>query len=76
LKTQKELSGISVEFNEQNYRIVEQQKQKGLVSNIEFIDAKLNMQNARISDINNYYDFITGMVELYYLLGKLEEIIE
>ncbi len=76
LKTQKELSGISVEFSEQNYRIVEQQKQKGLVSNIEFIDAKLNMQNARISDINNYYDFITGMVELYYLLGKLEEIIE
>jgi outer membrane protein len=76
LKTQKELSVISVEFNEQNYRVVEQQKEKGLVSNIEFIDAKLNIQNARISDISNYYDFVTGMVELYYLLGKLEEIIE
>lgn len=74
LKTQKELSQINVEFNERNYKIVEQQKERGLVSNIEFIDAKLNLQDAKLSDISNYYDFITGMVELYYLLGKLEEI--
>ena len=76
LKTQKELSKISVEFNERNYKIVEQQKERGLVSNIEFIDAKLNLQDAKLSDISNYYDFISGMVELYYLLGKLEDIFE
>jgi outer membrane protein len=76
LKTQKELSKISVEFNERNYRIIEQQKEKGLVSNIEFIDAKLNFQDAQLTDISNYYDFITGMVELYYLLGKIEQFVE
>ena len=76
LKTQNKLSKMNIEFSERNYRIVEQQKEKGLVSNIDFIDAKLNLQNAKLSDISNYYDFITSMVELYYLLGKLEEIIE
>lgn len=76
LKTQNKLSKINIEFSERNYRIVEQQKEKGLVSNIDFIDAKLNLQNAKLSDISNYYDFITSMVELYYLLGKLEEIVE
>ena len=76
LKTQKELSRIRLEFNERNYRIVEQQREKGLVSNIEFVDAKLNLQNANLDDISNYYDFITGMVELYYLLGKLQNILE
>jgi outer membrane protein len=76
LKTQKELSKISLEFNERNYRIVEQQRERGLVSNIDFVDAKVNLQNASLDDVNNYYDFITGMVELYYLLGKLESILE
>jgi len=76
LKTQNELSKISVEFNEGNYNIVEQQREKGLVSNIELVDAKLNFQDAKLSDISNYYDFISGMVELYYLLGKLDKIVE
>jgi len=76
LKTQKSLSTVSVEYNERNYRIVEQQREKGLVSNIEFVDAKLNLQNAKLADVSNYYDFISGMVELYYLLGKLDEIVE
>ena len=76
LKTQKELSRIRLEFNERNYRIVEQQREKGLVSNIDFVDAKVNLQNANLDDISNYYDFITGMVELYYLLGKLQKILE
>ena len=76
LKTQKALSKISLEFNERNYRIVEQQRERGLVSNIDFVDAKVNLQNASMDDVNNYYDFITGMVELYYLLGRLESILE
>jgi len=72
LKTQIELSSANVELSENNYTIVASQKEKGLVSNIDFIDAKLNFQNARLTQLKNNYDFISGMVELYYLLGKLE----
>jgi outer membrane protein TolC len=65
LKTQIEIS--------RNYRIVEQQKEQGLVSNIDFIDAKLNLQDARLQNITSNYDFVSGMIELYYLLGKINE---
>ena len=72
LKTQRELSQVSLEYSDFNYRIVEQQKEQGLVSNLDFIDAKLNLQNAKLNDISAHYDFITAMVELYYLLGKVD----
>jgi outer membrane protein len=76
LKTQKELSITNVEFNEKNYKIVEQQKEKGLVSNLDFIDAKLNLQNSKLNRINTDYNFIAAVIELYYLLGKLDTLIE
>jgi len=76
LKTQMELSALNVEFNELNYQTIEKQKEKGLVSNIDFIDAKINLQNARIENISNRYDFISAVVELYYLLGMMESIVE
>jgi outer membrane protein len=72
LKTQRELSQVSLEYSDFNYRIVEQQKEQGLVSNLDFIDAKLNLQNAKLNDISVHHDFIAGMVELYYLLGKVD----
>jgi len=75
LKTQKELSKVNVTFTEHNYRVVEQQKEQGLVSNIDFIDAKLNLQRAMLDEISNRYDIISSMVELYYLLGKLDSIL-
>ena len=75
LKTQRSLSRTDVEYNENNYRVVEQQKEKGLVSNINFIDATVNLQNAKLNDVSNRYDFISAMVELYYLLGKLDSIL-
>jgi len=75
-KTQIELSRLNVDYTEANYKTVEKQKEKGLISNIDFIDAKLNMQNARLEVINNQYDFISSMVELYYLIGKLETLIK
>ncbi len=71
LKTQIELSRANVEFSENNYNVVASQKEQGLVSNIDSIDAKLNLQNAKLGQLKNKYDFISGMVELYYLLGKL-----
>jgi len=76
LKTQKELSETNVAFNEKNYNVIEQQKEKGLVSNLDFIDAKLNLQNSKLDNINTHYDFISAMVELYYLLGKLDGVIK
>jgi len=76
LKTQRELSHATVEFTRNNYNVIEQQKERGLISNIDFIDAKLNLQNAELNDINNQYDFISAMVELYYLLGKLDKIVD
>ncbi len=75
LKTQIDLSKTNVEYNEYNYRIAENQKEKGLISNMDFIDAKLNLQNAKLTDIKNQYDFIAAMVELYYLTGKLNSFI-
>lgn len=75
LKTQIDLSKTNVEYNEYNYRIAENQKEKGLISNIDFIDAKLNLQNAKLTDIKNQYDFIAAMVELYYLTGQLTTMI-
>ncbi len=74
LKTQKELNETNVSFNEKNYSVIEQQKEKGLVSNLDFIDAKLNLQNSKLENVNTYYEFISAMVELYYLLGKLDDI--
>ena len=76
LKTQKELSKTNVEFTENNYRVVEKQKEMDLVSNIEFIDAKLNLQNAKLTDIHNHYDFVIAMVELYYMLGKIDQLVD
>lgn len=76
LKNQRQLSKTTVEFSEHNYRIVEQQRAQGLVSNIDFIDAKLNLQNARLNEVNTHYDFISAMVELYYLQGDLDKIID
>jgi len=76
LKTQRELAGVTVEFSEQNYRIVERQKEQGRVSNIDFIDAKLNLQNAKLNQVTAHYDFIAATVELYYLLGRLEPMVK
>ncbi len=73
IKTQLELSALNVEFNELNYRTVEIQREKGLVSNIDFVDAKINLQNALLENVSNRYDFISGVVELYYLLGKIDK---
>lgn len=73
LKTQIELTKINVEFNKNNYRIVEQRRDKGLISNIDYIDAKLNLQNAELENISTEFDFISAMVQLYYLIGKIEQ---
>ena len=76
LKTQMDLSILNVEYNELNYSTIEKQKEKGLVSNIDFIDAKVNVQNSRIENISNRYDFISSVVELYYLLGIVNSIVK
>lgn len=76
LRTQRILSATSVQYSESNYRTVEIQKEKGLVSNIDFIDAKLNLQNAKLNQLSINYDLISTIVELYYMLGKVETVIQ
>lgn len=75
IKSQLELQKSTVEFSENNYKIVERQKERGLVSNIDYIDAKLNMQTAAIEYVSSSYNFISSIVELYYLTGKIESLI-
>ncbi len=75
LKTQRELSKLNVKYSQNNYRIIEQQKERGLISNIDFINTKLALQNNELTDITNQYDFISAIIELNYLLGKLDKIV-
>ena len=75
LKTQMAFSETNVEISQNNYTIAAEQKEKGLISNMAFIDAKLSLQNAKLGHLKNRYDFISAMVELYYLTGKLENLL-
>ena len=73
--TQKALSKTNLEYNEHNYRIILQQHDQGLVSNIDLLDAQLDLREAHINDIATQYEFISAIVELYYLLSKLETLL-
>ena len=75
-KSQRELSKLNVKYSQNNYRIIEQQKERGLISNIDFINTKLALQNNELTDITNQYDFISAIIELNYLLGALNEIVQ
>ncbi len=74
VRSQHELAAAALELAEINYQIIEQQKEQGLVSNLDFIDAKLNMQNSAITKISSEYDLISSVVELFYLTGRMNEI--
>ena len=75
LKAQRELSKLNVKYSQNNYRIIKQQKERGLISNIDFINTKLSLQNNELTDITNQYDFISAIIELNYLLGKLDKVV-
>ncbi|MDE2887373.1 MAG: TolC family protein [Gemmatimonadota bacterium] len=76
LKTQRELIGTSLAFNENNYRIVSREKEMGRASNLDVIDAKLNLQNARLLEITTQFDLTSAVIELRYLMGGLDELVE
>ncbi len=76
LKTQRELIRTSLDFNENNYRIVSHEKEMGRVSNLEVIDAKLNLQNARLLEITTQFDLTSAVIELSYLMGGLDDLVE
>ena len=76
LKTQRELIRTSLDFNENNYRIVSREKEMGRVSNLDVIDAKLNLQNARLLEITTQFDLTSAVVELSYLVGGLDDLVE
>lgn len=74
LKAQRALAKTNLTLSESNYSVIETQKDKGLVSNLEFIDAKLGLQNARMNELTVYYDTISTLVELYFLTGRLDSL--
>jgi len=74
-KIQSELLRTTLEFSQNNYSVVERQRERGLISNIDLIDAKLNMQNANENIISNTFSFIVAIVELYYLTVKIESLV-
>ena len=76
LKTQRELIRTSLDFNENNYRIVSREKEMGRVSNLDVIDAKLNLQNARLMEITTQFDLTSAVIELSYLMGGLDDLVE
>ncbi|MCY3767549.1 MAG: TolC family protein [Gemmatimonadetes bacterium] len=76
LKTQRELIRTSLDFNENNYRIVSREKEMGRVSNLDVIDAKLNLQNARLLEITTQFDLTSAVIELSYLMGSLDDLVE
>ena len=76
LKTQRELIRTSLVFNENNYRIVSREKELGRVSNLDVIDAKLNLQNARLLEITTQFDLTSAVIELSYLMGGLDDLVE
>ncbi len=76
LKNQRELIRASLDFNENNYRIVSREKELGRVSNLYVIDAKLNLQNARLKEVTTQFDLISAVVELRYLMGRLDDLVE
>lgn len=76
LKTQRELVRTSLAFNENNYRIVSREKEMGRASNLDVIDAKLNLQNARLLEITTQFDLTSAVIELRYLMGGLDDLIE
>lgn len=76
LKTQRELIRTSLTFNENNYRIVSREKEMGRVSNLDVIDAKLNLQNARLLEITTQFDLTSAVIELSYLMGSLDDLVE
>lgn len=75
IKTQMDLLKTNLEFSKNNYNIVSRKRERKLVSNIEYLDAKLNMQNTEINMISTKYNLITSIAELYYLIGKIETMI-
>lgn len=76
LNTQRELIRTSLTFNENNYRIVSREKEMGRVSNLDVIDAKLNLQNARLLEITTQFDLTSAVIELSYLMGGLDDLVE
>ena len=76
LKNQRELIKTSLDFNENNYRIVSREKELGRASNLDVIDAKLNLQHARLLEITTRFDLTSAVIELSYLMGSLDDLVE
>ncbi len=57
----------------ESFKIVSKKYKEGIASQIEFIDARLNMTNAGITKIISQYDFFIKQAELLHVLGRTNE---
>jgi len=58
-------------FNTESYKIISKKYEQGLVSQIELIDARVNMTNSKIGTVVNYYSYLIKHTEFLQLTGSL-----
>lgn len=58
-------------YNKESYKIISKKYEQGLASQIELIDARVNMTNSEIGTIVSYYNFLIKHVQFLQLTGSL-----
>jgi outer membrane protein TolC len=76
LKYQRLLHEATVELTERTWDITAREKAQGLASNLDLIDARLNLQSAQVDGVASRYDLMSAVVELHYLTGRIGKLFE
>ena len=58
-------------YNKESYKIISKKYEQGIASQIELIDARVNMTNSEIGTIVSYYNFLIKHVQFLQLTGSL-----
>jgi len=58
-------------YSNESYKIISKKYEQGLASQIELIDARVNMTNSKIGSVVNYYNYLICYVEFLQLTGAL-----
>lgn len=58
-------------YNNESFKIISGKYKQGMASQIELIDARVNMTNSGISAIVSYYDYLIKYVQFVQLTGSL-----
>ena len=58
-------------YSNESFKIISKKYEQGLASQIELIDARVNMTNSKIDTVINYYNYLIKHVEFLQLTGAL-----